>query len=160
MAASLQHAVYPRSRGEHSASISFLTVQSGLSPLARGTHAEITRYRPRIRFIPARAGNTPLGLSVADLDSVYPRSRGEHNIINATTQIINGLSPLARGTLLNNTGKQFDFRFIPARAGNTRRIWTPSRRRAVYPRSRGEHNIVRQFNKDASGLSPLARGTH
>src|SRR5690606_8825307 len=60
------------------------------------------------------------------------------------------------------TGEQHDrqaTRFIPAGAGNTGRTHSPSSRRPLHPRWRGEHApLIREFVLiDAS--SPLARGT-
>ena len=70
--------VYPRWRGEHSASLMPIIGLGGLSPLARGTRT----WHRRSSLI----------------NPVYPRWRGEHlrqrfNLLNHI-----GLSPLARGT--------------------------------------------------------------
>ncbi len=72
-------AVYPRSRGEHR-EITLNEMQNpGLSPLARGT-LTWRRYSVEIcRFIPARAGNTPVSSASPPESPVYPRSRGEHS---------------------------------------------------------------------------------
>ncbi len=51
-------AVYPRWRGEHTHGISTGLNQSGLSPLARGTHCPRCGVFVTTRFIPAGAGNT------------------------------------------------------------------------------------------------------
>ncbi len=51
-------AVYPRSRGEHDLPVFLRREITGLSPLARGTHADLTLPDFIRRFIPARAGNT------------------------------------------------------------------------------------------------------
>ncbi|SQY52040.1 Domain of uncharacterised function (DUF2825) [Escherichia coli] len=50
--------VYPRWRGEHSASVQAGTRYSGLSPLARGTRGFFISAPRSARFIPAGAGNT------------------------------------------------------------------------------------------------------
>ena len=50
--------VYPRWRGEHSMKPSSRFRKSGLSPLARGTHATSQFKCAVCRFIPAGAGNT------------------------------------------------------------------------------------------------------
>ncbi len=54
-------AVYPRSRGEHCGNISMNNGIYGLSPLARGTPLDAVGLKQFARFIPARAGNTPVG---------------------------------------------------------------------------------------------------
>ena len=154
-------AVHPRSRGEHHVGGGTLGGRRGSSPLARGTLGG-PAHRPRaVRFIPARAGNTPRrsprprgvdgssplargntdpGLDVAHLRPVHPRSRGEHRSISRVMCVSDGSSPLARGTLPLDVEGLGGERFIPARAGNTAR---PPRRRPpapVHPRSRGEHS--------------------
>ena len=71
------------------------------------------------RFIPAGAGNTVLDHFKFTIDSVYPRWRGEHFLLIAFATVCNGLSPLARGTLLLTPAILNGWRFIPAGAGNT-----------------------------------------
>ncbi|MHC8895206.1 hypothetical protein ACYX3Z_00930 [Escherichia coli] len=51
------------------------------------------------RFIPAGAGNSPSASSPALDISVYPRWRGELTKLNDGRYSVDGLSPLARGTL-------------------------------------------------------------
>ncbi|EHX93368.1 hypothetical protein ECDEC14C_0671 [Escherichia coli DEC14C] len=71
-----------------------------------------------------------------------------------------GLSPLARGTPKLPTVIKWNFRFIPAGAGNTNSKWMSASYQSVYPRWRGEHlSVAWKFNF-IPGLSPLARGTH
>ena len=71
---------------------------SGLSPLARGTYSHIRHGAERRRFIPAGAGNMGPAEPAPWLLPVYPRWRGEHELINLTISCAFGLSPLARGT--------------------------------------------------------------
>ncbi len=52
------------------------------------------------RFIPAGAGNTVLDHFKFTIDSVYPRWRGEHVFLGLDLLLASGLSPLARGTLI------------------------------------------------------------
>ena len=52
--------VYPRWRGEHTCHGINNRYQAGLSPLARGTLAELATNSSALRFIPAGAGNTRL----------------------------------------------------------------------------------------------------
>ncbi|SUQ56498.1 Domain of uncharacterised function (DUF2825) [Raoultella terrigena] len=96
--------VYPRWRGEHPSTTPNSASTSGLSPLARGTPRKRAEELARNRFIPAGAGNTPLWLSSAVGDAVYPRWRGEHAWPCLGCAPLNGLSPLARGT--RNTDPQ------------------------------------------------------
>ncbi len=120
--------------------VSVNAANTGLSPLARGTH-------------------TPLSNS-CDLPTVYPRWRGEHIDPEQQYAQTDGLSPLARGTLPYRLPDIIFLRFIPAGAGNTtsgcrRSAWSP-----VYPRWRGEHCMALASSLTDAGLSPLARGTH
>ncbi len=116
----LNFAVYPRWRGEHSVVITSHIDDPGLSPLARGTLRPGLNIHPRRRFIPAGAGNTSAPSEIAIFQPVYPRWRGEHASGAGFASMLDGLSPLARGTQLGRLGAFNIFRFIPAGAGNTR----------------------------------------
>jgi len=151
--------VYPRLRGEHVAYIRENIVESGLSPLTRGTRHWCHQQRSLVRFIPAYAGNTSSPAQVAPLRSVYPRLRGEHKTEMQKIRFVFGLSPLTRGTPLIAAEISQARRFIPAYAGNTGRFLFCEYPHAVYPRSRGEHIPIASDVFNASGLSPLARGT-
>ena len=111
--------VYPRWRGEHTAIECPCVTTNGLSPLARGTPNPIKPINHTNRFIPAGAGNTsPIMSSIAET-AVYPRWRGEHLRNSVSTSLINGLSPLARGTQQRMLYRPSYRGFIPAGAGNT-----------------------------------------
>ncbi len=152
--------VYPRWRGEHAKLQEARARKDGLSPLARGTHQRGFADGKSARFIPAGAGNTTDVKSRCMNRSVYPRWRGEHPRNTHQMFDIDGLSPLARGTLrLSPAGVEYS-RFIPAGAGNTVTAFTWIHPRTVYPRWRGEHVISSNPSICFPGLSPLARGTH
>ncbi len=121
--------VYPRSRGEHDYFADARDLAGGLSPLARGTQKLNTCIPYRRRFIPARAGNTCLMPTPQHRGSVYPRSRGEHNSLVDNLLFADGLSPLARGTLYLQPLRVVSRRFIPARAGNTLKLYNCSIRK-------------------------------
>ncbi|CAD5602523.1 Domain of uncharacterised function (DUF2825) [Escherichia coli] len=114
--------VYPRWRGEHSASLMPIIGLGGLSPLARGTRCSVNIDGDVTRFIPAGAGNTFLRLFMRIKNSVYPRWRGEHRRGLTSRPSQTGLSPLARGTQLRRSTQLNKPRFIPAGAGNTLNI--------------------------------------
>jgi len=111
--------VHPRSRGEHPYISPSVPMEVGSSPLARGTLEPASRKTTAGRFIPARAGNTPLLRRHRRLESVHPRSRGEHFTYSAHAASRTGSSPLARGTPMMGLFGMRVSRFIPARAGNT-----------------------------------------
>ena len=92
---------------------------AGSSPLARGTPGTDEGGAGTGGLIPARAGNTPYGLTPSGARRAHPRSRGEHIAGGQPAGVIWGSSPLARGT--PETGQVAKIRdgLIPARAGNT-----------------------------------------
>ncbi len=95
---SCDHAVYPRWRGEHQRRMPDGAIETGLSPLARGTRSKCRQREFHPRFIPAGAGNTANQGRKQRGDSVYPRWRGEHVDLKFMMEDSRGLSPLARGT--------------------------------------------------------------
>ena len=96
-------AVHPRSRGEHPSNTAWIDLCGGSSPLARGTPLTNERRPGDCRFIPARAGNTCRCDAGEQPPTVHPRSRGEHVSAAAGGYLINGSSPLARGTHARHT---------------------------------------------------------
>ena len=132
--------VYPRWRGEHIYQSKKQSHSHGLSPLARGTPSACNSASLSVRFIPAGAGNTVLWLLYLTRTWVYPRWRGEHHKETILRFVQVGLSPLARGTLLQCQQSFPDCRFIPAGAGNTRKWFERWYLCSVYPRWRGEHS--------------------
>ncbi len=138
IACSRLNSVYPRSRGEQVKRGTAELADNGLSPLARGTVSAITELSARVRFIPARAGNSVFGTAFGCSPAVYPRSRGEQTAVIGGVTLKGGLSPLARGTDVDLWANWFKGRFIPARAGNRPRPICIKSFTTVYPRSRGE----------------------
>ncbi len=132
--------VHPRACGEHQLERAVVGWSDGSSPRVRGTPRRGRHHRSRLRFIPARAGNT----------ARWPAQvRGPV-----------GSSPRVRGT--PRTGKHSDGgqRFIPARAGNTAYRQTFRWWAAVHPRACGEHHGLAGLGLKRCGSSPRVRGTH
>ena len=151
--------VHPRPRGEHSCAVDHAVPAFGSSPPARGTHRSLPSSGSPGRFIPARAGNTRESPGYRRPTSVHPRPRGEHQPCDDTSGGRFGSSPPARGTRCDSRTRLLQGRFIPARAGNTKRpargpISTP-----VHPRPRGEHITATDGSDSLNGSSPPARGT-
>ena len=133
--------------------------KTGLSPLARGTLSWCRVYGKFTRFIPAGAGNTTGIAAGWFYRTVYPRWRGEHQLMARPYTFWNGLSPLARGTPDYAWIWEGAYRFIPAGAGNTNPSGIKRPSLPVYPRWRGEHEFADNVVIVQVGLSPLARGT-
>ena len=113
--------VYSRWCGELISDIQHCGAKRGLSPLARGTHILIGIHELRPRFIPAGAGNSATRWQSSYPTTVYPRWRGELFFQLQHCCCIDGLSPLARGTLNQVVVLSAAGRFIPAGAGNSAR---------------------------------------
>ena len=114
----------PRGRG-HVIGTPPSGLDCGSSPRGRGTPPASRHRLPRLRFIPAWAGNT-LALGAAHRrKSVHPRVGGEHRSGHRTDMVIHGSSPRGRGTHLPGRALGFLRRFIPAWAGNTYVVVTP-----------------------------------
>ncbi len=64
-----------------------------------------------------------------------------------------------RGTQRFPRSRQYDHRFIPACAGNTRLPWGIPGWRSVHPRVCGEHSKIRSNESSPAGSSPRVRGT-
>ena len=74
--------------------------------------------------------------------------------------MVDGSSPLARGTFFIFGLILSLLRLIPARAGNMILPTGKYARAAAHPRSRGEHSERRSIKVMPCGSSPLARGTY
>jgi len=85
----------------------------------RGTLAGERGPQVDDRFIPAHAGNTPVGLLIDFADPVHPRACGEHDEAYIAGTREDGSSPRMRGTHRHGLGPAVAARFIPAHAGNT-----------------------------------------
>ena len=151
--------VHPRASGEHKGQGIKRSTPHGSSPRERGTPVFEVRSGRQMRFIPARAGNTPPTQVALGHITVHPRASGEHLHIQPALFVHFGSSPRERGTRPARCLGGFCARFIPARAGNTAtRCWTrPSA--PVHPRASGEHVFHFQLLALRVGSSPRERGT-
>ena len=154
-----RHEAHPRSRWEHYPRRDDAPDHFGSSPLARGTHHVRLEARPSLRLIPARAGNTRLRGSGILWRSAHPRSRGDHHLGGQRTQLLQGSSPLTRGTPAHLTDHDVSRGLIPTRAGNILLPLQISGVRSAHPRYCGEHTSPTRPDQSSPGSSPLARGT-
>ena len=89
---------------------------------------------------------------------VYPRVGGGNAGSQGHPKQALGLSPRGRGKPSRQRRLIFNYRSIPAWAGETREFPTPTARAAVYPRVGGGNGIVRVALASGGGLSPRGRG--
>ena len=132
--------------------------RGGSSPLARGLPPRSTVRLLIIRIIPARAGFTVQETIVIHLSRDHPRSRGVYSAEKLRSRTENGSSPLARGLRGVKVDHNCGARIIPARAGFTRRMFSPASPLMDHPRSRGVYPSLLSQYCFARGSSPLARG--
>ena len=90
--------VHPRLRGELDSIDPYSIDECGSSPLARGTQLFVINQTTIDRFIPACAGNSLKHAPRWVFGTVHPRLRGELKDSEEVPMIVNGSSPLARGT--------------------------------------------------------------
>ena len=112
--------VHPRMCGEHDGSVTTCCLDAGSSPHVRGTRCTCGQVFPRLRFIPACAGNTSCYGSTQIRHPVHPRMCGEHPPDVKKWTGHNGSSPHVRGTPAFALFIKVKERFIPACAGNTK----------------------------------------
>ena len=155
----LLNTVHPRVCGEHLILSRTAKTFCGSSPRVRGTLREAAIITASSRFIPACAGNTLGGSCWPRRQPVHPRVCGEHAQMDAPTSRKNGSSPRVRGTPVIPKIMLCILRFIPACAGNTRRIFRHCEILPVHPRVCGEHLGVVLPCDTGAGSSPRVRGT-
>ena len=151
--------VHPRAGGEHTVIVSGPVTVTGSSPRGRGTRIQEEGEGRIPRFIPARAGNTFSTSARKSSKSVHPRAGGEHSSRDDGEQIRFGSSPRGRGTPIDRYEDHPQFRFIPARAGNTILDPLPPPPPPVHPRAGGEHRDSSSIRIPIFGSSPRGRGT-
>ena len=149
---------HPRSRGVYLRGGECRHCFAGSSPLARGLRGPQVGVPVRARIIPARAGFTCEGESVAIALPDHPRSRGVYEGRKWEFPYGHGSSPLARGLLPRQVVRHERPGIIPARAGFTRSVRPRRTGRRDHPRSRGVYPFNLPVKSLIEGSSPLARG--
>ena len=130
--------VHPRIRGERCRELDRKYYDSGSSPHTRGTLPASASCSLCPRFIPAYAGNAASPMIFAPGQTVHPRIRGERPRCDRPLLDSAGSSPHTRGTPVSLDGGGGRPRFIPAYAGNARKIGRSMPSLPVHPRIRGE----------------------
>ena len=109
-------------------------------------------------LIPAHAGKTNHGSSLADAVKAHPRSRGENYNSAIMSYPSMGSSPLTRGKQTNFSPFKVNRRLIPAHAGKTYALEGITPVAEAHPRSRGENFLIVEVAEKLDGSSPLTRG--
>ena len=159
-AAAPSSTVHPRTRGEHMSLNLPAAVSVGSSPHTRGTYDGPRAHPFPKRFIPAHAGNIHSARAGVRLAPVHPRTRGEHEFAGGKPVSGYGSSPHTRGTFRADGAVHRSGRFIPAHAGNIRRLAGYRLPASVHPRTRGEHSFSSYWRVSSAGSSPHTRGTY
>jgi len=115
--------VYPRLRGGTTTPVAFCSMSWGLSPLARGNRFGLPKPLFLLGSIPACAGEPTKRDSWPLMARVYPRLRGGTNVKTLAASGLEGLSPLARGNLVEAVEIGEDKGSIPACAGEPKMGW-------------------------------------
>ena len=113
------HEAHPRSRGENLSALDRSVFANGSSPLTRGKREITPDVSVDDGLIPAHAGKTSHHPLASGRGAAHPRSRGENGGCLPDLLPALGSSPLTRGKLFDNTGKDLPFGLIPAHAGKT-----------------------------------------
>ena len=149
---------HPRSRGENKRPWRSWLRPAGSSPLTRGKHQIGILDSTDGRLIPAHAGKTRSRRRNAPGRKAHPRSRGENRSLLTDLISPSGSSPLTRGKLVPVLHYLPLKGLIPAHAGKTWTRGSAGAPRRAHPRSRGENQGHRIFDRSDNGSSPLTRG--
>ena len=156
--AAARRAVQPRACGEYAIEVIGERDITGSAPRVRGILLFRERLKFRIRFSPARAGNTLGYGSFMDSQPVQPRACGEYIRQPPAPPVVCGSAPRVRGIPVQSTGKVVAFRFSPARAGNTHGRGAAGGVRSVQPRACGEYITQGRRKSISVGSAPRVRG--
>ncbi len=151
--------VHPRVCGERRGGESRCGPVNGSSPRVRGTLGPQRTAVLVQRFIPACAGNAARAESKLQIIAVHPRVCGERQPQRLEDRNHGGSSPRVRGTLRCRRRAGFWGRFIPACAGNARRVGRRPAAATVHPRVCGERGAPMHVRISGNGSSPRVRGT-
>ncbi len=150
---------HPRVGGEHCGCCPERASVYGSSPRGRGTLRFTGPARPKLRIIPAWAGNTLKTANSTPRNPDHPRVGGEHMTSKMRFSFCSGSSPRGRGTQIRAENCVKKLRIIPAWAGNTWRHSQKCNATPDHPRVGGEHRSHPATQDNGFGSSPRGRGT-
>ncbi len=151
--------VHPRSRGAVALVGLLDSIETGPSPLTRGSHALPFRRADRPRSIPAHAGQSFRSARHRTPQRVHPRSRGAVFSSAVALRASTGPSPLTRGSRGERYPGPRIHGSIPAHAGQSNLPEETLTHAEVHPRSRGAVPTASLSAGWYVGPSPLTRGS-
>ncbi len=151
--------VYPRVCGGAANPAQIRERIDGLSPRVRGSLFSVYQPEPRLRSIPACAGEPTRPLPSTRKCQVYPRVCGGASTTWTVPHDQPGLSPRVRGSHRGFWRHRDARGSIPACAGEPRFLTEQSARERVYPRVCGGADGGACVGETVRGLSPRVRGS-
>ena len=130
----------------------------GSSPRVRGKRCGAASVAPRVRIIPARAGQTPARPPSPSLCPDHPRACGANNALPDNPMSMYGSSPRVRGKPDQRRDPVRRERIIPARAGQTR--WCREYRipKPDHPRACGANLSTSSNSNSSAWIIPARAG--
>ena len=150
--------VYPRVCGGTVKGETRNSARNGLSPRVRGNRLPLTLLEDLRRSIPACAGEPGGAAAPRCLSGVYPRVCGGTFAPGISIPCRSGLSPRVRGNQPVLQAPCFEYRSIPACAGEPTSDTCAVLRERVYPRVCGGTSDAKHSRTSGHGLSPRVRG--
>ena len=126
----------------------------------RGKRRRRQGRRPRIRIIPAHAGQTRHSPEACRSETDHPRACGANSVAGKLKSFVFGSSPRMRGKPRALAWQCHWIRIIPAHAGQTGFIQPPRTDSTDHPRACGANSFAFLAMSGVTGSSPRMRGKH
>ena len=149
---------HPRACGANHECRPLMVLPVGSSPRVRGKLAGLTRGFPRLRIIPARAGQTDSKRRASPTPSDHPRACGANSRSVSELSTSTGSSPRVRGKHRVQEPRHGQSRIIPARAGQTVVTISLPVSKPDHPRACGANALFGKRRVRLRGSSPRVRG--
>ena len=149
---------HPRACGANLVGWQLANAVDGSSPRVRGKRCGAASVAPRVRIIPARAGQTPARPPSPSLCPDHPRACGANNALPDNPMSMYGSSPRVRGKPDQRRDPVRRERIIPARAGQTR--WCREYRipKPDHPRACGANLSTSSNSNSSAWIIPARAG--
>ena len=149
---------HPRECGANVGGVNVVSSPFGSSPRVRGKLALRLKGLHLDRIIPASAGQTFQTCSFTVIRSDHPRECGANMMSNVSLHRAVGSSPRVRGKHVFDDYFSYDFRIIPASAGQTHGKHVKQGRWTDHPRECGANVVQGRRFAVHRGSSPRVRG--